>query len=351
MFRVVLAKVHWLTAWQRRTAALDGNPRLSYTENNRRPHRLASRLPIGGRFFSASLALIGVLLITACAPLSAAEFAPLPSAAPTVAPIPSATPAPDPPPTLTPTPTTVALPSPTPRSCLFSPGTLRSAEIYQGSPLTAYRYQLYLPGCYDAEAERSFPLLVLFHGLTFSSQQWVDLGLITLSDQLIAAGEISPLVILLPDGSSSFAHQDGLINVLLPHISGTFRIAETKSERAIGGISAGAGWALRMARKLPASFGAIGLHSPAVSIDESNALSSWLANPANGNPARLWIDIGDADSLMEGAWRLKRSSEGAGVPPAFNVWPGGHDSTYWEAHLEQYLRWYAQEWQPGSAGR
>ena len=32
--------------------------------------------------------------------------------------------------------------------------------------------------------------------------------------------------------------------------------------------------------------------------------------------------------------------QAAGIEHTFNLWPGGHDGAYWNAHVEDYLRFY-----------
>jgi hypothetical protein len=50
----------------------------------------------------------------------------------------------------------------------------------------------YVPGCYDAQPEAKFPLLLLFHAAERDACQWVALGFPETADGLIAQGEIAP---------------------------------------------------------------------------------------------------------------------------------------------------------------
>ncbi len=36
-----------------------------------------------------------------------------------------------------------------------------------------------------------------------------------------------------------------------------------------------------------------------------------------------------------------------GIAHKWHMGKGGHDADYWKAHVEEYLRWYSQDW--GSA--
>jgi enterochelin esterase-like enzyme len=210
-----------------------------------------------------------------------------------------------------------------------------------------YTYQVYLPGCYAANPDGEFPMLMLFDGLSASDSLWVELGIAQIADNLTRERDIPPLVIVLPAGKEELGYQDGLIDILLPEVQATLRVRPGREWRAIGGISRGAAWASRIAWKLPGDFSAIGLHSPEMSTDEAYALHGWLESFDGEDVPRVWIDVGENDTGSDEALFVKRILEHIPVIPTWHQWPGGHDEEYWSSHLEEYLRWYSELW-PGS---
>lgn len=224
-------------------------------------------------------------------------------------------------------------------------------------------YNAYLPPDWCHQAD--LPLLVMLHGLTGDHTDWVNKGhLDQAADALILAGEIKPLVILMPDADDSF-YVDGpvgdyetyVVDDLIGAVDAEFPTAATRDSRFIGGLSMGGYGALYLGLRHPDLFSAIGAHSPAILRPEDAPF--WLYGPdkalfaerdivslinRDGWPPhmRLWVDIGASDSLMHGVYNLFGSLFGQPLP-AFegHVWPGVHDWSYWSRHAPDYLRFYA----------
>ena len=64
-------------------------------------------------------------------------------------------------------------------------------------------YRVYLPPGYT-EGTRHYPSLYLLHGMGGSDREWQDLGIASAADRLIAAGQIAPLIIVMPEGARSY---------------------------------------------------------------------------------------------------------------------------------------------------
>jgi S-formylglutathione hydrolase FrmB len=113
---------------------------------------------------------------------------------------------------------------------------------------------------------------------------------------------------------------------------------------AIGGISMGGFGALDLGRVEPKRFCAVGGHSPAVLLNESQNLLGGFDNAADfARPydAPVWIDIGNRDQLRPAASELARELRADGDHVSFHVWPGSHNGRYWDAHFADYVRFYA----------
>jgi S-formylglutathione hydrolase FrmB len=86
------------------------------------------------------------------------------------------------------------------------------------------------------------------------------------------------------------------------------------------------------------------LHSPAVLSPDLYYVADWI-EAMSGEPPRLWIDIGDHDSLRASVSELRDLLDEAGYRYAWSLDPGDHTPEYWSGHLEAYLRWYSEPWE------
>jgi enterochelin esterase-like enzyme len=66
------------------------------------------------------------------------------------------------------------------------------------------KYSVYLPADY-AIAERAYPVVYLLHGYTDDNTGWLQFGEINrYADKAIAEGIIPPMIIVMPNGDSSW---------------------------------------------------------------------------------------------------------------------------------------------------
>ena len=275
-------------------------------------------------------------VITACSPSSQAI------STPTRTPIP---------PTQTPAPTVTLSPVPAtsaPLACLSQPGRVDKAVLTSTKP--AQEYFIYLPPCYDERTDLRYPVLYLLHGQTYKADQWIRLGAVTAADQLILSGESEPFLIVLPDDRFWYSKDSGdsfgdrLVDDLIPYIDQTYRTLPNREHRSIGGLSRGAGWALRLGLTRWDLFGHIGLHSLAVLETDGKFLEDWLdAIPGSVKPA-VYLDIGESDAELGRAKLVAETLERYKFPHELHTSPGFHDEAYWSAHVEEYIRWYAEGW-------
>ena len=259
------------------------------------------------------------------------------------APVNTPTPTPNPTASLTPTLFTprIAESTPTPHQCQEQRGQVKKRAF---DSIALPQYQLYLPPCYDFDPERYYPVLYLLHGAGFTDEQWIRLGTAEKADALIAAGEMPPIIIVMPyDKYSTYLVDDDdfgevFVEDFLPYIDENFRT----DRRAIGGLSRGAGWAIHYGLTRWELFSAIGAHSAAIFKGDKSKLDDWLAAiPAEQIPA-IYLDTGDQDP----DWRITLSFADLltemGIPHEWRFFTGTHDEDYWHAHIEAYLRWYGK---------
>lgn len=305
---------------------------------------------------NALLLTVLVIGLTACAPAGA----PLPASDPAVAlaageptPRPLATPSQSQPPTasLTPPPTASATPTgtptvtatPAPTACADTVGITATLQV--PSPVLRYAIdaRVYLPPCYAASARR-YPVLYLLHGLGFTEDQWERLGVTAAADELIAAGEIAPLIIVMPRDRRDARLDPALVQDLLPYVDAQYRTRPERASRAIGGLSRGGGWAVHFGLRYPLLFGRIGLHSPAVFYEDELSILEWTRQLADAPRPAIYIDTGENDATIRSPIWLDQVFTWFKLDHTFIMQAGGHSEKYWSQHVRDYLRFYAADW-------
>jgi S-formylglutathione hydrolase FrmB len=213
------------------------------------------------------------------------------------------------------------------------------------------------------------PLLVLLHGRHDTSVfSWLVPSKTgpesMLSDSLFAGlarlGRRAPVVVLLNGGGHSYFHdrRDGrwgsmILDEAIP--DAVRRFHTTPGRIAIGGISMGGYGALHLASLRPSRFCAVGGHSAALwqsggasapgAFDDAadyarnDVFAAARRGRFDGLP--VWVDGGDADPFRAADAAFVSLLRGRGAPLAYHVWPGAHTGAYWQAHMRQYLGFYA----------
>ena len=212
-------------------------------------------------------------------------------------------------------------------------------------------YRVYLPPCYDEQPERLYPVLYLIHGQNYNHDQWDRLGVDETADAMIASGDIPPLIIVLPRDRSWEQPTDDnfgtvLAEGLIPSIDKNYRTIPERAMRAIGGLSRGAGWAVHLGLRYWDLFGALGAHSLPVFWTDTRHVRAWLdAIPMEQMP-RIYLDIGDKDrqQILESAVWFENLLTEKNIPHEWYLNHGYHEEDYWQAHMEDYLRWYTIDW-------
>ena len=293
-----------------------------------------------------------LLLLTACQLTNAAPLPISVKATPTkiVLPtlIPSATATPYHPVTATPAPSVTPTPTATPCAEL----TGQVIEYVFDSPILgqAVPAEVYLPPCYQDVPVGGYPFLLMLHGQYGHQNTWIDLGLIDAADQLIQQGLIPRMLIVMPYEADMWSDARNsvftsvLTQDLLPQIEANFPISAETRYRAIGGYSRGANWAVRIGLTQPGLFGAVGGHSYTTFSGDLNLLPGWAADFGEQPYPRFLIDLGDKDRFLQYVVPFEAELNRLNIPHDYWLLSGTHDYPYWEAHVSDYLLWYAEGW-------
>jgi enterochelin esterase-like enzyme len=210
-------------------------------------------------------------------------------------------------------------------------------------------FRVYLPPCYDEKTSERYPVLYLLHGQTYTDDQWPRLGAARILDELIHTGESPPFIIVFPDdrywnlqAGPGFGRR--LVNDIIPYIDSNYRTLPSRNARAIGGLSRGAGWSLRLGLTEWELFGTIGLHSLAVLQKDASRVEDWIASIPTASRPRIFMDIGDNDPELSMSQQIEARFNDSGMPHEWHLYSGDHTEGYWGAHVEEYIRWYAEQW-------
>ena len=256
----------------------------------------------------------------------------------------------------------------------FAQGVVKEKQVIKSVILNKeVHYSIYLPNDYNT-SDRAYPVTYLLHGYGDADDGWIQFGEINrLADEGIKTGKMPPMIIVTPDGFTSFYinagngslnYEDFFIKELIPHIEKTYKVKAERKYRGIAGLSMGGYGALIYALKYPNLFVASAPLSAAVWTDNdivglddnmynglfSNSMgknlkgkerltATWLANsPMNIiekktteelATVKYWIDCGDDDFLTIGNAQLHIALTNKKVPHEFRMREGGHNWTYW----------------------
>lgn len=240
-------------------------------------------------------------------------------------------------------------------------------------------YALYLPDGHDAGGR--YPVLYLLHGHGGNERDWLDGGgLAATMDRLIAAGEVPPMLVVMPGlGNGWYVDNPdpggvgrvatAFLDDLVPAIDRTWPTDPRRERRAIAGLSMGGFGAVRFAMLRPELFVAAASLSGALVSDAQAATPEWAGwfSGAFGTPVdlerfhaeapqgmlpdfatapvrpALLLTCGNRDELglAESNLLFFLALQRAGIPAELRIGPGGHDWSVWARDLEPVLRFVA----------
>lgn len=247
-------------------------------------------------------------------------------------------------------------------------------------------YAVYLPPDYAASTRR-YPVVYLLHGYTDDESGWVQFGEVGLAaDRAIAAREIPPMIIVMPDGGVAWyindyqnkvRFEDMFVQEFIPHVDAAYRTRPKREFRGIAGLSMGGWGTLVHALRHPDLFAAAAAFSAGVWTDEEflamkqdawNAVLGPVFGPGLSGKdrltahfrkhspleliktlpeeslkkVRLYIDCGDDDFLIKGNCALHLALIDRKIPHEFRVRDGGHTWSYWRTGIIDGLAFIGQ---------
>jgi enterochelin esterase-like enzyme len=249
----------------------------------------------------------------------------------------------------------------------------------------AVKFSIYLPPDYYV-SNRRYPVVYLLHGYGDNETSWVQFGEADrIADEGIKAGELPPMIIVMPNGGTSWfvndyqnkvRYEDMFVQELIPHIDSMFRTRTQREFRGISGLSMGGFGSLTLAMHHPELFGSCAALSAGIRTDEGFAaipderynlvFAPVFSGPAKGDgrltiawkrnspitlaksapendltQVRWYIDCGDDDALTVGNSALHLALLDRKISHEYRVRDGGHTWSYWRTGLPDALKFMA----------
>src|ERR1043165_1159160 len=208
---------------------------------------------------------------------------------------------------------------------------------------------VYTPPGYETAKMKS-PVLYLLHGNGQIEASWTWTGRANvILDNLLADGKIRPMVVAMPYGhipreiktasgagtspNDPAAIEKELLTSVKPLVESKYRVLTDRKNRAIGGLSMGAGQSM-----------AIGLHNLdqfayVAAFSGGGNRAEWeKADPAvlNQKLKVLWIGCGTEDPGYNGVKGMAELLTKNNVKHVWNESGGGHSWPNWQVYLSKY---------------
>ncbi len=173
---------------------------------------------------------------------------------------------------------------------------------------------------------------------------WLSMGAADIADGLITEGS-QPFLMVMPfevdnfDPPTESKFGDSIINELIPWVEENYSVCTERACRAVGGISRGGGWALRPAMRNFDTLAQWGLtrRSNGGRLVEAQKHSKRIPR---GISAHLYRPRGRRFSKT-GYRFIRKVLYTNGIPHEFII-TRLHNKAYWQEHVADYLRWYAE---------
>ena len=228
------------------------------------------------------------------------------------------------------------------------------------------RITIYTPPGYET-SKAKFPVLYLLHGAGGDEEAWIALGRTAqILDNLIAQGKAQPMIVVMPNGNAGQkaapgesergmykpslweeTRMDGEFETAFPDImafvESNYRTLETKSSRAIAGLSMGGFHSLHISKEYPDKFDYVGLFSAAIMPREEISSKIYenfdekLKIQFAQKPKLYWIGIGTSDFLYQNNADFRKKLDENKYPYTYYETGQGHIWKNWRIYLTEFI--------------
>lgn len=263
------------------------------------------------------------------------------------------------------------------RSAVFQPQRVphgsMTAMWYPSTALkTAKRVFVYTPPGYEAGNQR-YPVLYLLHGSGGDEEAWPAMGIANvILDNLINAGRARPMIVVMPNaywneiasldaggprtappppvgsGAGSGAYEANINDItgdLIPFVEKQFRTLPGRENRALAGLSMGAGITMNVGFRRLDMFASLGMMSSGAFRGGADSpggfavlyrISPDVFNDPESLNRRLnlfYLSCGAEDDRMPSMIKLQDELKARKINFVFRSYPGAHEWRVWRHSL------------------
>ena len=212
---------------------------------------------------------------------------------------------------------------------------------------------VYTPPRYDLDKEKRYPVLYIQHGGGENETGWLWQGKLNyICDNLIAAGEMEEMLVVMndgyafrPDGLGDPAGgdiDDVLAGECVPFIDGKYRTIADARHRAVSGLSMGGMQANAALFKHADCFASAGIFSGGFRESGFNFDGrEYMSSPERFSRAFDLVFVAVGEQEHPSCERLKDSIaeyNGRGIPIRLYTWPGYHEWDVWRHAAKEFLQ-------------
>jgi enterochelin esterase family protein len=213
------------------------------------------------------------------------------------------------------------------------------------------RVHIYTPPGYEKNRAR-YSVLYLFHGSGDNDATWSVLGRANvILDNLIAAKDAKPMIIVMPDGHPLAGHitgapgpemmrrnveafADDVLKEVIPLAESKYRVLKERENRAVAGLSMGGGQSIDLGLNHPELFGYVAGFSSYVADPGKAEFKVFESNAKK--PILLWTACGKDDRLLDNAKQLDANLTQHGIAHELIVTDGNHSWPVWRKYFAQF---------------
>jgi enterochelin esterase family protein len=244
------------------------------------------------------------------------------------------------------------------------------------------RMHVWLPPGY-AQSSAKYPVLYLVHGGGQNDSAWTEGFAPYILDNLLAAGEIKPMIVVMPngnlpgggsrgdvstpdalaakikDGNAARAKfVDSLMGDTIPFVEKTYRVVPDRNSRAIAGFSLGGSQVLWASVQHLDQFAWVGIFSMGIMGGSNSSVASIAGSGSANTPAEFvaanpqffanpnatnqklklfWIASGSDDGIVTNAPKqLDDTLTAHGIKHEYHLTEGGHGMGTWRGYLRDF---------------
>ncbi|WP_194776793.1 alpha/beta hydrolase-fold protein [Pararhodonellum marinum] len=216
------------------------------------------------------------------------------------------------------------------------------------------QFFVYTPPGYDANADKKYPVLYIYHGGGEDERGWGTQGKTDLiMDNLLAEGKAKPMLVVMPDGNMPFSGMGGnslalfereLKESLIPFVESNFRVSPNPNNRALAGLSMGGIQTLYAGVQNTDLFAYLGVFSSGWIQGRQSEIADGQyefmksnSEKINGNLKEFWIAMGGKEDIAYQNCQVMLSKfDEMGIKYAYSEHPGGHTWPVWRKNLHSF---------------